>query len=433
MTEFVIPTAGSDPDAITAGPGADPNVWFIEASGNKIGRITPGGIITEFPIPTPASNPEGLTAGPDGALWFTEFEANKIGRMTTAGVFTEFRITTADAGAHHIRPGPDGNLWVPFRNANKIARVTPAGVITEFTIPTSASQPLNVTAGPDGNLWFTEFAKNKIGVLDLSSQILSMNPTSGPPTGGTTTALTGLGFEIGSTVTIGGVAADNVDPNSPTSIDADSPALPPGTLNDVVVDNPNGSMGLLPRGWLSDFLDVPQSHNFHDFIERIFRSGITAGCGGGNYCPDASVTRAQMAVFILTSEHGLGYTPPPATGTVFDDVPAGSFAAAFIEQLFDEGITSGCGGGNYCPNNPITRAQMSVFLLVAEHGTGYTPPPATGTVFNDVPVTHPFAAWIEQLFAEGVTSGCGGGNYCPGSPVTRGQMAVFLVTTFDLP
>lgn len=150
-----------------------------------------------------------------------------------------------------------------------------------------------------------------------------------------------------------------------------------------------------------------------------------------NYCPESYVTRAQMAVFLMVAEHGTGYTPPNATG-VFNDVPADNGFARWIEQMAAEGITGGCGNGNYCPNAPVTRAQMAVFLLVAEHGTGYTPPAATG-VFADVPVGDPFAPWIEQLAAEGITGGCGGGNYCPATPVTRGQMAVFLVTTFHLP
>jgi hypothetical protein len=182
------------------------------------------------------------------------------------------------------------------------------------------------------------------------------------------------------------------------------------------------------------FGDVPLSHGFYPFIEALFDAQITGGCGGGNYCPGASVTRGQMAVFLL---RGIAYpgsaTPPAATGTVFGDVPLSHPFAAWIERLAALGITSGCGGGNYCPNASVTRGQMAVFLLRAKHGPAYQPPAATGTMFGDVTVGHPFAAWIEQLAREGITGGCGGGNYCPGSAVTRGQMAVFLVRTFNLP
>ena len=55
---------------------------------------------------------------------------------------------------------------------------------------------------------------------------------------------------------------------------------------------------------------------------------------------------------------------PPASPT-FGDVPVGAFGFAQIEALAASGITSGCGGGNYCPNQGLTRAQMAVFLAKA--------------------------------------------------------------------
>jgi hypothetical protein len=77
---------------------------------------------------------------------------------------------------------------------------------------------------------------------------------------------------------------------------------------------------------------------------------------------------------------------------------------------------------------------MAVFLLRSKHGASYTPPAVgSGTGFGDVPPDYWAAAWIKQLVTEGITSGCGGGNYCPEAPVTRAQMAVFLVRTFGLP
>jgi hypothetical protein len=167
------------------------------------------------------------------------------------------------------------------------------------------------------------------------------------------------------------------------------------------------------------------------FIEALGRSGITSGCGGGDYCPDESVSRAQMAVFLERGMRGSNYVPLPATGTMFGDVAAGDFAAAFIEQLASDGVTGGCGGGNYCPGAPVTRAQMAVFLLRAKHGSAYTPPVATG-VFPDVSANNFAIDWIEQLAAEGISSGCGGGDFCPNDPVTRAQMAVFLVRAFGL-
>ena len=168
ITEFTIPTAGSAPEGIAAGP--DGNLWFTESSGNKIGRITPLGAIDEFAVPTSGSRPWGITAGPDGNLWFTEnleqgAFGGKIGRITTVGVITEFDIPTAGSCPQGIAAGPDGNLWFVEICTYKVGRITTDGVVTEFPTPSTraASGPEWITAGSDGNLWYTGGANNKIG------------------------------------------------------------------------------------------------------------------------------------------------------------------------------------------------------------------------------------------------------------------------------
>jgi len=176
------------------------------------------------------------------------------------------------------------------------------------------------------------------------------------------------------------------------------------------------------------FADVLPGALFYPYIEAIFAHNITAGCGDGNYCSDMAVNRAQMAVFLEKGLRGWDYSPPAATG-VFGDVPPTHWAGGWIERLAADGITAGCGDGNFCPDLAVTRAQMAVFLLKAKHGASYVPPAQAG-VFTDVPIGHWAGPWIEQLAAEGITAGCGTGTYCPDVPVTRGQMAVFLTKTF---
>jgi uncharacterized repeat protein (TIGR02543 family) len=183
------------------------------------------------------------------------------------------------------------------------------------------------------------------------------------------------------------------------------------------------------------FADVPPSYWANNFIVRLYNAGVTGGCTTSplNYCPESVVTRAQMAVFLLRAKYGNTYVPPAATGTMFGDVQAGDFAAAYIEAMANEGITGGCGNGNFCPNTAVTRAQMAVFLLRAKNGNTYVPPAPTGTMFTDVPTSGFAAAYIEALATAAITGGCGGGNFCPDVEVTRAQMAVFLVKTFNLP
>jgi hypothetical protein len=183
------------------------------------------------------------------------------------------------------------------------------------------------------------------------------------------------------------------------------------------------------------FADVPSTNPFFPWIEALVAAGITSGCAVSppQYCPDGGVTRAEMAVFLLRGIHGASYQPPSATG-LFVDVPLGQTFAAWIEELAREGVTGGCAvtPPQYCPDGGVTRGQMAVFLLRARHGATYNPPAPTG-MFTDVPTSQPFAAWIEQLAREGITSGCGATTYCPDAAVTRGQMAVFLVRAFNLP
>ena len=185
---------------------------------------------------------------------------------------------------------------------------------------------------------------------------------------------------------------------------------------------------------ISIFKDVPSSYWAFNYIERLYLAGVTGGCNASPfyYCPETEVTRDQMAIFLLRGIHGSGYTPPPASGSVFTDVPSSYWAAAWIEQLAAEGITGGCGGGNYCPGAKVTRAEMSIFLLKAKHGSDYAPPAATG-LFTDVPAGYWARNWVERLAVEGITGGCGANLFCPNANVTRAQMAVFLVKTFGLP
>jgi hypothetical protein len=191
-----------------------------------------------------------------------------------------------------------------------------------------------------------------------------------------------------------------------------------------------------------DFLDVPQTHPFYNEIGRLAAHGITLGCGSDNYCPEAGVTREQMAIFI---ERALGaFTPPPGPATPsFADVPnSGATDASyeFIEDFFARGVTSGCAAGPprlYCPTANVTREQMAIFILRAL-GV-FTPPPGPAMpTFADVPnsgATDASYEFIEEFFARGITQGCAAGPprlYCPTAPVTRAQMAVFLVRAFNL-
>lgn len=110
------------------------------------------------------------------------------------------------------------------------------------------------------------------------------------------------------------------------------------------------------------FSDVPESHTFHLDVEWLAASGITKGCNppvNDMYCPDQSVTRGQMAAFLV---RGLGLTAQLDDPFGDDD---GSVFEADIERLAEPGVTRGCNpptNDMFCPANPVTRGQMAAFL-----------------------------------------------------------------------
>jgi hypothetical protein len=169
------------------------------------------------------------------------------------------------------------------------------------------------------------------------------------------------------------------------------------------------------------FLDAPTDHWAYPYIMALYNAGITGGCSANppQFCPESSITRGQMAVFI---EAALGHPPNTCAGR-FADVVSDNPFCGFIERLADDGITGGCGAGIFCPDAPVTRGQMAVFIEAALGNAANT---CSGQ-FGDVADADAFCGFIERLANDGITGGCGGGNFCPNDPVTRAQMAVFLV------
>ena len=139
-----------------------------------------------------------------------------------------------------------------------------------------------------------------------------------------------------------------------------------------------------------------------------------------------------MAVFVLKAKYGSAYVPPHCAGVFTDVVCPGPFTD-WIEDLYNQGVVAGLWGGTRrtVRNATVLRQQMAVFLLKTLEGSSYVPPACQG-IFQDVPCSSAFAPWIEDLYGRQIAAGCGNGDFCPGNPTTRGQMAPFLVKTFGL-
>lgn len=175
--------------------------------------------------------------------------------------------------------------------------------------------------------------------------------------------------------------------------------------------------------WAAEvFMDATYTGRFMDDddsvheanIDWLAASGITMGCTTTKFCPGDTVTRGQMAAFI---QRALGLSN--GSGNSYSDDNSSIFEGA-IQALANAGIAEPCANGKYCPDAPMTREMMAVFLTRA-----LNLPANNNDRFTD-DNNSKFEAEIQALAAAGITVGCSDTKYCPNSSVTREQMASFL-------
>ena len=181
------------------------------------------------------------------------------------------------------------------------------------------------------------------------------------------------------------------------------------------------------RVTLTVFGDIT-GHPFANEILWLAEEGITRGCAAHSYCPSDPVTRAQMASFLARALN----LQAPRQQAGFADVDPTSVHAAGIEALFAAQITAGCAQEqlSYCPIDPVTRAQMASFLARALNLEA--PREQAGFADVDPSSVHAAnieALYGAQITAGCAQESL---QYCPDRPVTRAQMAAFLYRARDL-
>jgi len=164
------------------------------------------------------------------------------------------------------------------------------------------------------------------------------------------------------------------------------------------------------------FADVWAGHAHRHGIETLADRGVVNGCTSTRYCPDTSVTRGQLASILARS------LDLPAASHPFLD--AGREHSASIGALYAAGITSGCGGRNFCPDQPVSRAQVSSMLQRAFDLPESVPP------FRDVQGNRHRLA-IGAVAEAGITTGYTDNTFRPDEPVNRGQIATFVTRATD--
>jgi uncharacterized protein YkwD len=154
-------------------------------------------------------------------------------------------------------------------------------------------------------------------------------------------------------------------------------------------------------------------------IVWVYQHGIMDGCSATRFCPDRYLTRGQLAKALV---EGLDL---PATNTDYFADDEGHRYEGAINRLRAAGLTSGCGGGNYCPDRSLRRGRLAQALDRA-----LRLPATSHDYFRDDRGT-PAEDAINRVAAAGIIAGCADGRFCPDRRVQRQHAANWLRRAFD--
>ncbi|RPJ55228.1 MAG: S-layer homology domain-containing protein, partial [Acidobacteria bacterium] len=186
------------------------------------------------------------------------------------------------------------------------------------------------------------------------------------------------------------------------------------------------------------FADIATDHWAHPFVKTLYERGMTAGCGGNplRFCPEADLTRIQLAVFLSKLQ---GFDPAqewmPAVVKDIPDLPSNPLLRRCALFQLERGNIRECPvhPGHFCPGQPVSRGELADIVVRA---VGLQPLRPNRPTFDDVPATAPFWPSIERAYSEKITVGYSdkfGFVFKPDLTATRAQAAVFLVKAFKLP
>lgn len=139
---------------------------------------------------------------------------------------------------------------------------------------------------------------------------------------------------------------------------------------------------------------------------------------------------------VRASNHPDGNTLPFNGTQRFEDVPPSHVFFGYIQRLYDMGAAKPCGAGYYsqlprfCSEEPISRGDVAELLIGAKYRNGVNFAYPSTPYFSDVAASHPQFRFIQKMREQGITSGTTATTYSPGDSLTRAQAAVMLIRAF---
>ncbi len=289
----------------------------------------------------------------------------------------------------------------------------PAGLQWTISYPASDMVLANVSAGPSLiSAGKSVYCNSRTGTITC----LAVGLNSNPILSGVVAQVT---FSLASTVE--------------SSLLPISLAGTLGVLGDGTPAPIGGASGSVTIGnWQSSvppyFTDVAPSSPYYTAANLLYAKGITKGCSASplSFCPDLSLTRGEAATLLIRAIIGdpVSYSATP----YFADVPTDHPFFAWIQKLYELGLTSGCGVNPliFCPGNHMSRREIASFITRGRYFPAMPFLYSTTPYFTDVPSDDPFFPAIQKMTDLGM-SGCSPATYCPGNDASRGETALFLV------
>ena len=388
------------------------NVYVADVGNMRIQKFDPNGtFITQWGT-TGSGNGQfswlsGVAVDNDGSFYVVDMGNNRIQKFDLNGTY----IT--QWGAQGIRNGQfnepggvavdnAGNVYVADYGNSRIQKFNPNGTfITKWgTYGSGNGQfigPWGVAVDNTGNVYVSDWDYNRIQKFGPNGAFITKWGTTG----------SGNGQFNGP----GGVAVNSSRDVFVAEADKEN--------NRIQVFSPDRFADTPLDYWATPFIEVIYQAGY-----------TTGYGGTTEFKPEYEVTREQMAVFILRALHEVPADGYCGSTAPFSDVAANRWSCKYVKRLVELGITAGIGQGLFGPEDAVTREQMAAFITRALDevpNDGYC---GTEDPFTDVPSSWWSCKYVKRLMELEITAGIGEGLYGPGNPVTRAQMAVFLARAF---
>jgi hypothetical protein len=289
----------------------------------------------------------------------------------------------------------------------------PAGVEWTLAYPAGDVVPVGVAAGSALTVAGKSiYCNGRVGTITCLGVGLNANPITNGVAAVVTlslapaTASSILSISIGGTIAVLGNGAS------------------------IPVDGTGGAITV--AGWQpivpAYFTDVAPTDFDYTAANLLYANGISKGCSANPllYCPNNTLTRGEMATLLIRAvgRDPASFNPTP----YFADVPPSHLFFAWIQKLYELGITGGCADNPlmFCPDRSVTRGEIAAFTTRGRNGSATPFAYSTVPYFTDVPATDIFFSSIQKMAELGM-SGCSPLLYCSANATTRGEAAVFLV------